>query len=262
MLNCVIIDDEQFSVDAIRKYIELLPKLDVIGVYTNPQLALDRITSKDNIDLLFMDIDMPFLSGIELSKALRSKTQKLIFTTSHSKYAFEAFEVEGDAYLLKPFTFGKFSTTINRLFPNETAAKVSGIHPEDDYFLVKNKEEDLRIVKVKHKEVIAFESSHNYVKIYLTNNKILTAYLTIKDVLELLGSHDEFKQFHRAFIISTDRIEYIDGNTIKMINNLTFTVGESYRGNFTAYLSHKLLKTSRKRSDTIPIISPNDGTEI
>jgi hypothetical protein len=81
----------------------------------------------------------------------------------------------------------------------------------------------------------------------LANNKILTVYLTIKDILELLGPRDEFKQFHRAFVISTDCINYIEGNTIKMNNNLSFTVGESYRENFTSYLSGKLLKTSRNR---------------
>ena len=247
MLNCIIIDDEQFSIDAILKYIGLLPKLNVVEKYTDPLKALESITLEDNIDLLFMDIDMPFLSGIELARALRAKTKKLIFTTSHSKYAFDAYEVEGDAYLLKPFSFGKFSMTINRLFPNETASRDAGIKPDEDYFLVKNKDEDLRIVKVCYKEVIAFESSHNYVKIHLVNNKSLTAYLTIKDILELLGQRVGFKQFHRAFIISTDSINYIEGNTVRMNNNLSFTVGESYRDNFTSYLSNKLLKTSRKR---------------
>lgn len=251
MLNCVIIDDEQFSVEAIKKYIDMLPKLNIVGIYTDTQLALERVSSDNNIDMLFMDIDMPFMSGLELARVLRSKTQKLIFTTAHSKYAFDAYEAEGDAYLLKPFTFGKFSTTINRLFPNETAEKQSeinqGVNQEDNYFLVKNKEEDLRIVKVLYTDVIAFESARNYIKIYLVSNKILIAYLTIKDILELLGSREGFKQFHRAFIISTDCIHYIEGNTIKMNNNLSFTVGESYKENFTSYLHNKLLRTSRKR---------------
>lgn len=247
MLNCIVIDDEQFSVDAILKYIELLPRLNILAIYNSPINALECVSVESNIDLIFMDIDMPFISGIELARALRPKTHKLIFTTSHSKYAFDAFEAEGDAYLLKPFSFSKFSTTINRLFPINTNTTIQDMANETDYFLVKNKEEDLRIVKVGYKEVIAFESSHNYVKIHLASNKTLTAYLTIKDILELLGSRNEFKQFHRAFIISTDCINYIEGNTIRMNNNLSFTVGESYRENFNFYLSDKLLKTSRKR---------------
>jgi DNA-binding LytR/AlgR family response regulator len=251
MLNCVIIDDEQFSVEAIKKYIAMVPRLNIVDIYTDPQTALEMVSTDNKIDMLFMDIDMPNLSGLELAQALRSKTHKLIFTTAHSKYAFDAFEAEGDAYLLKPFTFGKFTTTINRLFPTESAGKQAEINrepnKEDNYFLVKNKEEDLRIVKVMYKDVIAFESAHNYIKIHLTSNKILTAYLTIKDVVELLGAREGFYQFHRAFIISTDCISYIDGNTIKMTNSLTFTVGESYREHFITYLSNKLFKTSRKK---------------
>jgi DNA-binding LytR/AlgR family response regulator len=250
MLNCIIVDDEQFSVNAMRKYIEMLPKLNIVGIYTDPQMALEKVSSDSKIDLLFMDIDMPLISGLELARALRSKTHKLVFTTAHSKYAFEAYEADGDAYLLKPFTFGKFSTTINRLFPTEVA-KTSETklehHQEDNFFLVKNKEEDLRIVKVLYKDVIAFESAHNYVKIYLVSNKILTAYLSIKDIVEILGSREGFRQFHRAFIISIDKINYIEGNTINMLNNLNFSVGDGYRDNFNAFLSNKLLKTLRKK---------------
>ncbi|SDF46170.1 two component transcriptional regulator, LytTR family [Mucilaginibacter pineti] len=252
MINCVIIDDEQFSVEAIKKYIALVPRLNIVDIYTDPQTALEKVSGDNKIDIIFMDIDMPNMSGLELARALRSKTHKLIFTTAHSKYAFDAFEAEGDAYLLKPFTFGKFTTTINRFFPSEPAVKQSEINREpnreDNYFLVKNKEEDLRIVKVMYNDVIAFESSHNYIKIHLTSNKMLTAYLTIKDVMELLGAREGFQQFHRAFIISTAYVDYIDGNTIKMCNKLTFTVGESYREPFVNYLSNKLFKTSRKRS--------------
>lgn len=249
MLKCIIVDDEQFSVDAIMKYINLTPNLDVVGVYTDPVNALQTISAEDDIDLLFMDIDMPWLSGLELAKALRSKTQKLVFTTAHSKYAFDAFEVEGDAFLLKPFTFGKFSTTINRLFPEKSAnsTTTNTTQIENDYFLVKSKEDDLAIIKIKYSEVIAFESLQNYVKIHLANNKTLISYLTLKDVLQLLKLRQEFKQFHRAFIISTDSISQIKGNTIQMSNGLSFPVGDVYKEQFSNYLEDKLLLTSRKR---------------
>jgi len=133
------------------------------------------------------------------------------------------------------------------LFPMDVPIKPADIQEADDYFLVKNKEEDLRILKVKFSEVIAFESAHNYVKIHLTSNKVLTAYLTIKDIFDLLGARKGFKQFHRAFIISTDCISYIEGNMIKMNNNLTISIGESYRDVFADYLADKLLMTARKR---------------
>jgi DNA-binding LytR/AlgR family response regulator len=248
MLNCVIIDDEQFSVDAILKYIDLLPELNVADVFMNPYSALKSINEESNIDLLFMDIDMPLISGIELAKTLRSKAKRLVFTTSHSMYAFEAYEAEGDAYLLKPYTFAKFAATINRLFQKEKLIQASQPRYEAEYFFVKNKEEDLRIVKVLFSDVIAFESQLNYIKIYLHNNKNIIAYLTAKDILDLTADRPEFQQFHRGFVISTDNISYIEGNIIKMSNGLSFTVGENFKNIFHDYLAKKLITTSRKKS--------------
>lgn len=245
MLNCVIIDDEQFSVDAILKYIDLIPRLNVIGVYTDPQRALAAVSSSRDVDLLFMDVDMPLLSGLELADVLRSKTQKLIFTTAHSKYAFEAFEADGDAFLLKPFSFGKFSTTINRLFPEKNSATASIL--DNDYFLVKSKTDDLAIIKIKFDEVVVFESAQNYIKIHLTDGRILMAYLTLKDIFQLLGQRPGFVQFHRAFVISTAEIETIKGNVIQLTNKLSFNIGDSYKEKFNAFLEEKLLITSRKR---------------
>lgn len=111
--------------------------------------------------------------------------------------------------------------------------------------MVKNKEENLRILKVRFNEMVGFESIHNYVKIYLINSKVIVAYLTIKDVSQILQGMEGFKQFHRAFIIATEHISFIEGTTIKMANQITFNVGDFYRSSFNAYLS-KLLKTYRK----------------
>jgi DNA-binding LytR/AlgR family response regulator len=246
MLNCVIIDDEQFSVDAILKYIDLIPGLNVSGVYTDPQRALTAVSSAEHVDILFMDVDMPNLSGLELAGALRSKTSKLIFTTAHSKYAFGAYEADGDAFLLKPYSFSKFSTTINRLFPEKNATRSND--PSDDYFMVKSKTEQQAIVSIRFDEVVAFETAMNYIKIHLTNGRHVLAYLTFKDVFQLLGDRPGFMQFHRGFVIATAQIETIKGNTIYMTNKISFNVGDSYREKFNGFVDEKLLVTSRRRS--------------
>jgi len=245
MLNCIIIDDEQFSVDALLKYIGLMPELNVVGIYNDPLIALKTLSAEKGLSLLFMDVDMPNLSGLELAAALRPITQKLIFTTAHSKYAFDAFEAAADAFLLKPFSFGKFSTTINRLFPSKNPAQ-NVLQANNEYFLVKSKEEDLAMVKICFSEIITFESSQNYVRIHLVGDKVLTAYLTLKDVLNLTGNRPEFQQFHRAFVISTNQISRIKGTMIHLSNSVSFPVGDLYRDAFSAYLGEKLLLTSRK----------------
>lgn len=242
MLECVIIDDEEFSINALKTYINQVQQISNVTSYTCPQTAMNKLLIGDPVDLLFLDVDMPLISGIELAPAIRSKVKKLVFTTAHSKYAFDAFEVEADAFLLKPFSFAKFSLTLSRLFPagqNEVRA--------NEFFLVKNKEEDLRIVKVNYADVVAFESLQNYVKIYLINDKSITAYLSIKDVLELVRGRLNFRQLHRAFVISTDHINYIEGNNIRMSNQITFNVGETFKEQFAQFLSHNLITTARKK---------------
>jgi DNA-binding LytR/AlgR family response regulator len=217
----------------------MMPGLEISGIFTDPVQALTSVSSLDQVDVLFMDIDMPGLSGLELAAALRSRTDKLIFTTAHSKYAFDAYEAAGDAFLLKPFSFAKFSTTLNRLFKERRPTLV-----RNDYFLVKSKEDALAIVKVKFSEVVAFESAQNYIRIHMAD-KILTAYLTLKDINLLLRGQSGFLQLHRAFIIATDRISQIKGHHIQMSNNLSFSVGEVYRTQFDSYLDDNLMVTSR-----------------
>lgn len=247
MLNCIVIDDEQFSVDAITKYIKLFKRLKLKKVFLDPTQAVEELRAFQHIDILFMDIKMPKISGIELAKTLRPLVKKLIFTTSHTKYAFKAYQVEGDAYLLKPYTFADFTATINRLFPLTPIESQHYNNMGKDYFLVKNKDENLRIEHVLFSDVIAFESLNNYIKIYLTNNRTITSYLTIQDILELLGTRDEFKQFHRSYIIGIDHISYIASNIIKMSNNLSFPVGERYKSDFHNYVMNNLAKTSRNK---------------
>lgn len=241
MINCIIIDDEQFAVDVLLKYIKLMPKLDVVAIYLKPEIALEFVNAYDHIDIVFMDIDMPNLSGIEMAKMIKSKTDKLIFTTSHSSYAFDAYEVEGDAFLLKPFSFAKFAATVNRFFPflNETFRT-------NDFFLVKNKDDDLRIAKVRFAEVIAFESINNYVKIHLHSDRFITAYLNLKDISDLIRGQEEFMQVHRAFIISTQHIDSLTNNSVILKNNLNINVGEVFKEKFSQFLTNSLIKTSRK----------------
>ena len=133
--KCIIIDDETYAVEGLKKYINQIPQLILVKDYTNPLEALLELTSYETVDLILMDINMPQITGIELSKEIRQKTRKLAFTTAYSHYGFEAFEVEADAYLLKPYTLTKFAATITKLFPEQNIAKADA----DDFFLPKIK---------------------------------------------------------------------------------------------------------------------------
>lgn len=240
MYTCIIIDDEPHAIQGVKKYLESLPVFQVVATYNDPSVALLEMQTMQNVDLVLLDIDMPKISGIELSKEIRKKTDKLIFTTGHTKYGYEAFKVDADDYLLKPYTLGEFIIAINKLFPKPSAPIVG-----PDSFLVKSKEENNRIIAVKYEEVIAVESKLNYITIY-TNSKAVTTYMSLSDIFRILEGWPGFFQFHRSFIISYRHIEFIEGNKITMKNGLVIQVREYYRKNFVNFINDYLISAKVK----------------
>lgn len=235
MLRCIIIDDEQFSVDALLKYIKLTERIEVVQIYLDSQDALRNAGKFDNIDILFLDVHMPNLSGIELARVYRKKVKTIIFTTACSFYTLNADEV--DAVLLKPFTYAKFLETIHSLFSAEQIKDNQGFVSEKDYFLVKNKDEDFKVVVIAFRDVIYIESWHNYIKIHLVDKRIITAHLTITDIAHLLNYREDFVQFHRNYILSIHQILHIHGQIITLKNNLDFPVGNEYSEQLSRFLS-------------------------
>jgi len=242
--NCIIIDDDHYAIEGLKRYIALIPSLILTDAYTDPVKALMELSEAGRIDLILMDIDMPHMTGIELSKTLRAKTRKLIFTTAHTQYGYEAFEVEADAYLLKPYTFSKFAATVTRLFASG-ADTPNELRPNDDYFFVKNKEENHKLVKIHFKDVVTVESKQNYVMIHTVNKQVLT-YMSLTEIGGILEQFPDFVKYHRSFIINRRHIESVTGNMLKMSNGLQIMVGENFRKNFLTFLDAKLLKASRK----------------
>ena len=241
--RCVIIDDEEHALEGLKKYIEKCPELNLIASYSDPLLALRKLRELDKVDLILLDIDMPEINGIELSKLLRSLTARLIFTTGYTKYGYEAFRVHADDYLLKPYTFFEFVSSINRLFGQ---SKIPAHQfTKEKTFLVKSKEDNLRIFNLKYSEVVAVESKMNYVMIHTLNKKIIT-YITLKEISKVLTQHPGFLQFQRSFIIAELHIESIIGNKIRMVNGLEIAVGAYYKKNFDDFISRKLMKSSRR----------------
>ncbi|TCD10444.1 response regulator transcription factor [Pedobacter frigidisoli] len=243
-LNCIVIDDDLHAINGIKTYINTLSNIELVQSYTDPLAALNEITVGAEVDIIFMDVDMPMISGIELSKAIRHKTSKLIFTTSHSKYAYEAFEMNANAYLLKPYTFARFAETINRLFPHVPSTPQLTLKKEADYFFVRNKNDKNTLIKVRYADIVAIESLQNYVRIF-TLNETIVSYIALSEIKVILKDYPNFAQAHRSFIIAKNFIEKVEGNTLKMINNLTVNIGNSYKEDIQEYIKQKTIKTNR-----------------
>lgn len=257
MYKCIIIDDEERSINNLTKYIEQFNALEVVKSYSQPLEALKEISQMEKVDLIFMDVDMPLLNGVELSKMIRHKTERLIFTTAYSKYAFDAYESQAEAYLLKPFSFAKFAEALTRLLPpkkdhlSSIKTPETSDYPEpSDYILVKKKDEQNSLVKIDFKDIIVFESYGNYVKIFSTVHKDpIISYLTLKDVLSVLAEKNNpfFLQVHRAFIISIKHFKSIEGNMIKMTNGIDVQTGGYFRSALKRLVERDLVTTSRRK---------------
>ncbi|MDB4926566.1 LytTR family DNA-binding domain-containing protein [Mucilaginibacter sp.] len=243
--ECIIIDDEPFAIEWLKDYISLMPSLRLIKSYTDPLEALVEITAGGMVDLILLDVNMPKITGIELSKEIRKKTRKLVFSTAYKQYGYEAYQVEAEAYLLKPYTFPKFAGTIAKILPGCDEV-ITSLKATEDFFFVKNKNEQLKIVKIRYADVVAVESKQNYVLIHTLIKKVLT-YISLTEISKIFNQLPNFVQFQRSFIIGKNHIDSIDGNTIKMVNGLQITVGEYYRKDFIVFLTEKLIKPGRKR---------------
>lgn len=242
MYKCIIVDDEPHSVEGLINYIERLPNIEIRATYYNPIIALSEILKQPAVDLILMDINMPEMSGIELSKAIRQKTSKLVFTTAHSKHGYEAFEVQADGYLLKPYGFEKFALIIDRLFP-----EVEAVQESERFFFIKSGDAgDFKIIKVMFDELIAIESKLNYIQIHTKNNSIM-AYMSLSEIGTKLKNIPDLIRFQRSFIVNKARIDHIDGNIIKMDNNLAITVGDYYKKSFAEFVSKNLIRANRKK---------------
>jgi len=243
-LRCIVVDDEVHAMEGIKSYISSLENLQLVACYSDSLQALKEIGSAENVDIIFMDVDMPKISGVELAKAIRHKTDKLIFTTAHSKYAFEAFEINANAYLLKPYTFALFAETITRFYPAIAVLPPAGFKQEEDYFFVRNKSDGNSLVKIRYAELVAVESLQNYIRIYTQSESVVT-YISISEIKVILQDYPDFMQAHRSFIISRDHIEKVEGNTLRMSNGLIINIGNSYKDAVNAYIAEKTIKTSR-----------------
>jgi DNA-binding LytR/AlgR family response regulator len=243
MYRCIIIDDEKHSIQGLKKYLEAVPRLELVASFSDALEALAELKKLDPVDLILLDVDMPGISGIELSREIKGKTDKLVFTTGHTKYGYDAFKVGADDYLLKPYTLGEFILCIEKMFGAITNKEIGF---NQHAFLVKSKEDNNKIVSIKFDSIIAVESKLNYVTIYTTERKV-TTYMSLTEMFVILNQSKGFLQFHRSFIIAYNYIEYINGNTIRMANGVEITVRDHYKKGFSEFVSKYLIKPTRAR---------------
>lgn len=234
------------AVELLEEYIESMPNMEVFKAYTNPLDALAEISAEDEIDFVFLDIDMPRITGLELAEALRNKTKYLVFTTGHSKFAINAFEVNADQFMLKPISMSKFALVVNELLKNRALKQELVPISEsktDDFFI--NTDQKNKLIRINPSEIIAIEGMDNYVKIHTISGPI-TAYFTMKELEEKLKGDDAFFRVQKSYIVAKYYIKHVDGHMIHCTNGLVIPIGVVYKSAFIEYLSQNTFRSTRK----------------
>lgn len=229
MFTCYAIDDDHSSLETLKDYIGLKPNLSLLKTFDNPITALDFIKNNVAVDIIFLDIEMPEMNGVELTKLIRHKTKKVVFVTAHTKYAYDALELETDGYLLKPFSFSKFNNVVEKVLHALTLEEKG--KPKIESFLIKQVGERHIKHKILFKDVLFFESQLRYTKIKTINQNIIGD-LSFSMVKGLLSNEMRFIQVHRSYIISTDFIKIVGSNNIILADNTKVPIGRNYKSHF------------------------------
>ena len=230
-INCLIVDDEPIARQIIATYCSHFPMLEIIASCGNA-LEAKVVAQQENIDIIFLDINMPVLNGIAFLKTLRYHPQ-VIFTTAYKEYAVDAFDLAACDYLLKPFSLERFivavDKAIEKLTPQVNEQEFSAAKQDNFVFL----KADGKIYKVLYDDLLYAEASGNYTKV-VTRQRTIMPTITFSGFEELLPAN-MFIRVHRSFIINKTRITHIEGNRA-FINNAEIPIGSNYKDNFLRQL--------------------------
>ncbi len=227
MINCIIVDDEQHAIDILQHYTQQVPMLNLVASTTNPIEAL-QIVATQPVDLVFLDIQMPEISGIDFIKALGGKT-RVILTTAYSEFALEGYELDVVDYLLKPVRLPRFLAAVQKAAKSLSDSLPEKIKEpeEEDYIFVKTELKG-KLLKINLADIDYIEGMKNYVAIYCAGKKTMVN-TSMKEMEERLPDR-QFMRIHKSFIIAIDRITGIEGNRI-LLKNITaeILIGENYK---------------------------------
>ncbi len=237
-IRCIAIDDEPLAVKKIAGYIQKVPFLELVAECRSASEAMS-IMDSTNVQLLFIDINMPDISGMEFVKSLTNKPY-IVFTTAYSEYAVEGFRVEAIDYLLKPITFTNFLKAANKvknLIELTANNQKESVRTTANHLFVKS---DYKLIRIGLDDIKYIESQHEYIKIHLVNTTPVITQLSMKSMEEQLPS-DRFMRVHRSYIVNLAKITVIERNRIVFDGKVYIPVSEQYKEKFQEYIDGNIV---------------------
>ena len=232
-MKCIVVDDEPFALDLVAGYVRKTPFLELAGTFTNPLKALATLMEEE-VDLVFLDINMPELSGMQLLNALPRKPM-VVFTTAYPEYGAESYNYDAIDYLLKPINYVRFLKAVNKAVDAHNLKKKDRPAPAETAAPALQDKTDVLIksgtqtFKVKLEDILYVEGAGNYMA-FCTKGKKILSLLTMKEVLELLPS-DQFVRVHKSFVVSLRHLDVMERHQVSIAGKI-IPVGLTYREQF------------------------------
>ncbi len=237
MIRCIIIDDENPAINVLKRFISKLPDLELIGATIDPLIGIEMIKAQKP-DVVFLDIQMGKVDGIDVAKAT-GNTTKIVFCTAFYEYAVQSYELNAVDYLLKPITFPRFKIAVQKVNDAITGRSTPVEAIKDDYILVKHGDRG-KLHKIDIDDIVYMQAMNNYVQFFCPPKKIL-AYLSLKELEDRLPASG-FIRVHKSFIVSIKYIQAVDNNEIIMKKeSIRIPIGANYKEAFLERIRGKLI---------------------
>ena len=236
-IKCLAIDDEPFALQQINSYIEKTPFLETVALCQSAFEAMDFLVNNE-IDLMFVDINMPDINGMDFVKSLVNKPQ-IIFTTAYSEYAIEGFKVDALDYILKPISYAVFlkAATKAKTWFELNQKQQETVQTTQDCLFVKS---EYKLVKIMLSEIKYIESANEYIQIHLVSDKPISTLIRLKVIEEQLPK-DKFMRVHRSFIVNLERVKVIERNRIIFDQKVYIPIGDQYKEAFQTFVDKTFL---------------------
>lgn len=236
-LSCIAVDDEPLALELMVNYIKRTPFLELVGSFNSGVEALSTILENE-VDLLFLDIQMPELTGMELSRVIQGNHTKVVFTTAYEHYALDGYKVDAVDYLVKPISYPEFLRAANKVLKLQNPPQSSDVTTAPDNFFVKS---NYKLININVADIRYIESVKDYLKIYLESNDQEVQTLMSISTIEKYLPPSTFVRVHRSFIVNMEKVRTIERNRI-VFGSVYIPISDTYREQFNRYFDERTIQ--------------------
>ena len=240
IMSCIVIDDEPHAIDELCELIAQVPHLNLVASFSDARQAIAYLQEAEHIDIIFSDISMAILNGIEAAEILNNYCHFLVYVTAHRNFAPEAFQAKADGYLLKPVSYISFTQKVEDL--SLKYQDIIKLQRDEQQFLFIKGGQKSSYIKIKYSDIIYIEAMLNYIMIHTTSGNEIT-YIGLKAMEDKLSAMDIFFRINKSIIISLNHLDRVDGNIARLSNGESYQIGDKYKNVFLDFLKKHTLKS-------------------